>query len=443
VGLATALRAQQRFADAESLARIAVAMDSARAGDTRADRAQSTSTLAHMLLDRGEAEAAAPLFRRSLVLMRELHPEEHADVAAAIFDLAAALQGSGQKADADSLFRHGLGLYRRLLSAAAVSRTGSRVTAAESPTANDFSSALQHALREPARETRSRPVVATVAAVQIVFTSDRDGPDPVGDLGNQEIYVMNADGSHQRRLTFTEAADNDPASSPDGKLIAFTSRRDGGFEIFLMNVDGTAQRRLTTLSKAGTGALAPTWSPEGKRLAFRTHANKDIYTINIDGTGLTRISDHPAADVAPAWSPDGKRIAFVSNRDGNEEIYLMDPDGGNLLRLTHHPARDHQPSWSRDSRRIVFESEREGDREIHVMNADGSDVVRLTHNKGEDGSPAWSPDGRHILFHRRVLGHLQVYVMNADGTNAKRLTELSSTIFNGYPVWRDVTGTMQ
>ena len=62
--------------------------------------------------------------------------------------------------------------------------------------------------------------------------------------------------------------------------------------------------------------------------------NREIYVIELDGTGLTRLTNHPAADPAPAWSPDGTRIAFASNRDGNDEIYLMNADGSNSIRLT-------------------------------------------------------------------------------------------------------------
>jgi eukaryotic-like serine/threonine-protein kinase len=434
VGLASVLRAEHRLSDAESLAREAMATDRARRGDTRADLAQSTSALARVLLDKGDHRGAAVLFRRALVLLRATHPEEHVDVASGVFDLAAALKSAGDPA-ADSLFRYGLGLYHRLLSVAALSGTTDITVPVAARTHEDVTVPVQRAFAEP---SVPRTVASGAAAPDhslIAFSSDRDGPDPIGDMGNQEIYVMNADGSDQRRLTFNDGVDTNAAWSPDGKTIAFTSVRAGGLEIYVMNADGSGARRLTNQTASGLGAIDPKWSPDGRRIAFRTRSRPDIYTVNVDGTGVTNLTHHPASDVSPAWSPDGGRIAFVSERDGNPEIYLMDPNGENVIRLTHTDAREGLPAWSPDGKKIAFNSNRDGDGEIYVMNSDGSNTVRLTSNPGQDGYPSWSPDGRRIAFHRRVLGHLQIYTMNADGSNQMRLTELSPKVFNGYPSW--------
>jgi hypothetical protein len=270
---------------------------------------------------------------------------------------------------------------------------------------------------------------------KIAFVSSRDRPDVEGRQGNQEIYVMNADGSDQTRLTEDDAIDAAPAWSPDGRRIAFASSRGGGVDIYLMNADGTDPTRLTNMMTRGLGARIPAWSPDGRKIAFATALQPDIYVINVDGTGLRSLTTSPATDDQPAWSPDGSKIAFQSNRDGNLEIYVMNADGAQPVRLTFNQARDLSPDWSPDGRRIAFASDRDGDQEIYVMNADGSAPVRLTFNPGEDGRPGWSPDGGRIVFHRRVLGHLQVFTMNADGTEQTRLTEPSLVAFNGFPSW--------
>jgi len=419
-GLAAVLRAQARPREAEAAAREALVIDRERPGDNRVDVAQSLRGVAAALFDRRDYAGAEPLYRQALTLLRERLPDERPDVAGSVLDLAATLKAEGQNAAADSLFRYGIALYRRLAVAPAA------LTAVGEP--------------RSVKPHPPRPGTAA-AAGRIAFTSDRDGPDPVGHLGNQEIYVMNADGTDQRRLTNHAAMDELPAWSPDGKRIAFSSRREGGSDIFLMNGDGTGLTRLTRLTDMGLYAFHARWSPDGKRIAFQSFVRPDIFVINVDGTGLTNLTNHPANDGSPDWSPDGRKIAFVSDRDGPGDVYVMNADGTEPVRLTFNavsrprPSWRPDPAWSPDGRKIAFVSDRDGDPEIYIMNADGTNAVRLTFNPGEDGAPSWSPDGKMIAFHRRVVGHRQVFVMNADGTNPTRLTELSPVAFNSDPSW--------
>ena len=127
--------------------------------------------------------------------------------------------------------------------------------------------------------------------------------------------------------------------------------------------------------------------------ASERNGNFEIYTMNTDGTGLTRLTFSDATDSRPAWSPDGKHIVFTIFRDGNAEIYTMDADGSDLTRLTFNDADDTSPAWSpkgSNGGRIVFTSTRDGNAEIYTMNTDGSDLTRLTFNDASDSSPHWT-----------------------------------------------------
>ncbi len=276
---------------------------------------------------------------------------------------------------------------------------------------------------------------------KIAFTTDRDGRD-----APDEIYVMNADGTDERRLTVTESGNNlFPKWSPNGKRIAFHNNRleIGRSEIFLIDADGTGLTRLTHMTELGLGAVNATWSPDGNQIAFNSVINPDIYVINVDGTGLTQLTDHPSS-TRPDWSPDGRTIAFNSNRDGNPEIYVMNADGtDDPVRLTFAAGTDMGPDWSPDGKKIAFESNRDGNREIYVMNADGTDQVRLTFDSRIDAFPSWSPDGQWIAFHRQVVevpgldapNGSEIFVIKADGSEEMQLTHRAPDSFSAFATW--------
>ena len=240
-------------------------------------------------------------------------------------------------------------------------------------------------------------------------------------------------------LTATPTPQPDPNAMVEAGLIAFSSDRDGVLGIYVMSADGTSDADILTIHPYNE--TMPAWSPSGEQIAYVSARDLDIespidpidiYLINPDGSGLTRLTDDPQ-NFVPNWSLDNQRIAFVSNRDGNSEIYVMNADGSGVRRLTSNPALDGNPSWSPDGDQIAFESDRDGDAEIFIMNADGSNITQLTENTTSDSGPAWSPDGEQIAFASDRDGNVEIYVMNADGSNLTQLTK--DPAYDLYQAW--------
>jgi len=258
----------------------------------------------------------------------------------------------------------------------------------------------------------------------LAFTSERDGE---GD-----IYVMNADGSDQRRLTGDPAYDGWPTWSPDGAQIAFCSTRSGNPDIYVMDADGGNVRQLT---QHNANDIWPEWSPDGTKIAFpsRRDGNFEIYVIDADGTNLKRLTNTPAHEDFPAWSPDGTQIVF-SRTEGDDGTYVMNADGSNERRLLDF--RIFEPAWSPDGAQIAFGSDHEGFRGIYVMDADGSNVQKLSNTRAGENCPAWSPDGMRITFASWRGGDGEIYLMNVDGGDLQQLTDNWSA--DEFPAWRPV-----
>ncbi len=201
------------------------------------------------------------------------------------------------------------------------------------------------------------------------------GRQPDGSLGSpQRICVRNADGTGFAVLSNTLSEDFGPVWSRDGSQIAF-STFNPGFQTFLsiMNADGTGRFSLLGIA----GAANPDWHPDGWTLVFEQV--NSIWNFNrLTGTGL-RLTN-ATGDFRPRYSPDGSKIVFQSGRDGQSEIYVMNADGSGQTRLTNNPALDTAPAWSPDGTKILFTSLRDDPMTpaLYVMNADGSNQTRVT-----------------------------------------------------------------
>jgi Tol biopolymer transport system component len=215
------------------------------------------------------------------------------------------------------------------------------------------------------------------------------------------------------------------AGLPD--RIAFSSARDGNDEIYTMNPDGSGQTRLTNALGAD---VTPSVSGDGGLIAFSSNrdGNAEIYVMNADGSNQTRLTNNAASDTQPSFSRDGLKIVFRSDRDGNEEIYVMNVNGTNLRRLTNNALSDSAPSFSPAGTRVLFERVDASNRDLYTMDAaDGGNVTRLTTATAADFAGNFARSGTRIVFASGRNGNNEIYVMNADGTGQTRITNNSST----------------
>lgn len=248
---------------------------------------------------------------------------------------------------------------------------------------------------------------------KVAFTRTVAGEEP-------DIYIANGDGSDVKQLTIHPAADRNPTWSPDGKRIAFQSSGDGTFQIWLIDTDSGNRTKLTDEISADS----PAWSPDGNRIAYHSK-HKDsvnakpeiqryqVCVIDIDGSNRQSLTG--AGNMQPCWSPGGSKIAFVSGRTKTDQVFIMDSNGQNPKQLTFDSGHKRAPTWSPDGEKIAYVSTTR----IWMINIESGNQKKLTgFNQGDhfldvDGHPTWSPDSETVLFHsNREDGQLRTYLVN-------------------------------
>jgi Tol biopolymer transport system component len=262
----------------------------------------------------------------------------------------------------------------------------------------------------------------------------------------EEITTMNFDGSGQTGVGVEGA---EPAWSPDGSKIAVVTGHPENTGISIVNSDGTG---LTKITEGARDDRHPTWSADGKWIAFSRYEGNSyyqLYVIGADGKGLRKIQPSGVDwGLDPEWSPDGSKIAFYGPTrypgyiQDLPDVYTVKPDGTDLAKITDDPGYDVEPAWSPDGSKIAFVSLRDAGHvaywRIYAMAADGTGVTRLSpaDPNTNDFQPDWSPDGTKIAFDSyggSAAGDYNIYTFNRDGSAR---TKLTSSVFNQDPDWQ-------
>ncbi len=254
---------------------------------------------------------------------------------------------------------------------------------------------------------------------RVVFVSE-SGPK---DARLKRLGVMDYDGANVQYLTDSSSIVLAPRFSPTGDRVLYTSYETGSPRVFVLDV-GTVQRRALDVP-AESMTFAPRFGPDGQTVLFSLSegGNSDLYSMNVNGGGLQRLTSAPSIETAPDFSPDGSRIVFESDRSGTQQLYVMPAGGGEPSRISFGQGRYGTPVWSPRGDLIAFTKQNNGRFHIGVMRTDGSEERLLTASFLDEG-PTWAPNGRVIMFTRGTQGaggEPALYSVDISGRNLRRV----------------------
>ena len=321
-------------------------------------------------------------------------------------------------------------------------------------------------------------ILATTLVLAAALTAQHPttGSNTAPSISPQEVARLEAQHlANIRQVTSGFAKAGEGYFGPDGQSIIFQAvpytaasifhhpkPDEDGYQIYLGPLTEDAPAQLVSTGKGR--CTCSFFHPNGKSILFAsTHLNPskdaeppkgpaysrtdryrwefpesmDIFSADLDGKNLKRLTDAPGYDAEGSYSPDGSQIVFTSFRDGDGEIYIMDADGKNPRRITRAKGYDGGPFFSPDGKRIIYRSDRKGNDllQVYVNNTDGTAEKALTSNEFVNWGPFWHPDNRHIIYATSKHGHsnYELYLMDVDNGKEERITYHEG--FDGLPVF--------
>ena len=266
------------------------------------------------------------------------------------------------------------------------------------------------------------PVVSP-AGDRIAFVSSRDGLD--------DLFVINANGSGEVRLTNTPEVETGLQWSADGKQVLYSIALGDTSRLYAVDLGGRRARQLATLP-----GQTPMIAPDGRRVVFMagTWTATKLTVSAFNGSHAQQITDGSSIAWNNHWSPDGKQIAFTGrdNPDGELAVFVMNADGSGRRRVTHIAPEEggaQWPVWSPDGRQLAVQVNsrlEKGTAHIWIVDVGTGDARKLAaHDQPYlDETPSWFPDGKHLAFQSNRTGRMEVWVMNMDGSGARQVTGL-------------------
>ena len=280
------------------------------------------------------------------------------------------------------------------------------------------------------------PALVTLIAATLFWSACSTPTSVIAYIHEGAIYTVASSGGPPILLVDDAVYDRPLTWSPDGETLLYWKHSEVGWDIWAIDADGKGRRNLTHVTSGG--CRSPSWSPDGKRIAFMRDLPAGLYVMNADGSESRRLSELGHRDGIPAWSPDGDRIVFTNIRPVGErtvrmELVVCDPSGDvpeQILDLEHS---SDAPFWLSDGHTIAYCGRMDGSPEICAFDVQTGKARAVTQSPEREGYPARSPDSRQIAFVIVSGDEGKIGVIDTDGTNARVLDTFSGRSW--FPSW--------